>query len=310
MKKKMIILSIALMLFFMSGCDMIEDMVQDAKEQMEWTEEHNARTNGMSMEEALEDVTGIEISSENDESELSEISNEVYDIGDTVSLSFTSENTTTDIDISITGYEPVYNGESNVTAIFYTVKSKSGYELKFDNSSFKCYANNTFVQSSFWNDYDIFSYGILMPGTSYEGCYVADVDPNVVRTIDLYLGDTMWHIQKEEIPVQVYASYDASVGLALSGLYSDDVDSCDVSFYSSIENSYVGTFTVTLDGNTYSGELEYDEKENCYYGTSDNFYSVCLFFKENSMVRAYVESRDGSVDYRSELMGMVEHYES
>lgn len=327
--KKSILAILTCTTLLLGGCGATEKIINSAKEQIEWTEENNARTNGMSAEEAfedtVEDMTGVDISGiySTEETETVEEVEETistdgdeYTIGDTVPLiSVNEDGSQTKIDLTVTGCEPVFNSEKNVTAIFYTVTSKEGSELKFDNTNFTCYADDTYVSPTYWEEYNPYSYGILMPGTTYEGVYVADVDPNTVSKIDLYSGDIVWHVQENishEYPQEIDEEYNPEEALPLSGLYTDGTNSCVVMFYSYPEGQYVGGFEVVMDGVSYYGDLEYDAVNNAYFSKTNNLDSVCLIFTagETPTVTVYLETSDGLIDTVSNPMIMTEHYES
>lgn len=326
MKKKKMAVLIMMGAVGIAGCGAVDAIKEEAREQIEWTEENKARTNGMSAEEAakdaIEDILGEEAESVGGAEGIGEADDvdsvsdaNTYYIGDTASMKLVEDGSVvTTLDVTVTGYQQVYDrvNEKNATAIFYTVTSKDGEQMKFGNPYFTVYADGFYVEPGYWEDYGDFSYGVLMPGTTYDGCYVADVDPYLVSNIDLYVGDIIWHIQKEETPVQVNSTYDASEGLLLSGFYTDGNNSCSVSFYSYQEGYYVGTFSVIVDGIEYSGEMQYDENEDIYYGYTENLDSVCLLFSstEQPTVIIYLESEDGSVDTVTDSMTMTQHYVS
>lgn len=312
MKKSLLALLVAIMVLGLTGCDEADQFVEDCKEQAEWTAENGALTNGRSSQEQLEetlgDLSGMDISLEDEDNSTTSSGGNEHELGETISVTYTDDyGTLSYLDITVTGYQVVNNGRKNVTAISYTITNTSGDEMIFDNSLFTCYADNNYVDTESWGDYNTFSYGKLMSGTSYEGCYVADVDGNTVSTIDLYIGDFVYHVQKEEIlNVESNPDYDSEKGLSLAGLYSDGNDSLDVSFYSAADGWYVGSFTTTMDGVSYSGELQYELGPDCYTYYGD-LLTICMWF-ENGSVQVYVDGN--SVNYWSSYMPMVQHYES
>ena len=65
MKKRLLALLTGVMILSgVTGCGVAEDLAEGAKEQLEWTEENNALTNGRTPEEQIEDTFGIDISTE------------------------------------------------------------------------------------------------------------------------------------------------------------------------------------------------------------------------------------------------------
>lgn len=317
MKKSLMFLLVGFMVLGTASCGATEQLVEECKDQYEWTKENDALTNGRSSSEqfadTVEDLTGVDISSVDEESSVATVSSSAqneYAIGEVVPLTSKDiDGNTSKLDLVVTGYQPVYNGQKNVTAIFYTVTNKEGSELQFENTMFTCYADNKFVTAESWEDHTSYDYAILIPGTSYEGCYVADVDANLVNTIDLHAGNITWHVKEEEVPVESVSDYDFEKVIDASGFYSDGIDSLDISFYSSPDENTVGTFTASMNGMTYSGELEYDGAKDCYYCKTDNMITVSIVLSDYVM-EVSVESKDGSVNYQSSTLIMIEQYES
>lgn len=321
MKKKIIVALFVVGIVCITGCGVVEQLVEGAKEDIEWTKENGALTNGRSSDEQLaetiEDLTGVDISLSDEKPGTTSTGHE-HEIGDTVSItSINSDGTETNLDITVTGCQQVYDrvNEKNAIAIFYTVTSKDSEQMMFDNSYFNVYADSSYVEPGYWEDYNEFSYGILMPDTSYDGCYVADVDLELVNKIDLYLGDIIFHIQKEGVPVASTSDggYSFEAGLAYSGFYSDsNSNTCDVSFYSSPEGGTVGTFFASIGGSIYSGEMEYDEATGNYKCITSNNDELTIYFEDyegTPSVSLCIVRVDGVI-FGTDYIPMTEHYES
>ena len=314
MKKRLLALLTGVMILSgVTGCGVTEDLAEGAKEQLEWTEENNALTNGRTPEEQIEDTFGIDISTEDSSTASSISSSTEFELGDTAEFMWTNDDgSSSHLEVTVTGCEPVYNGEKNVTAIFYTVTCIDGVEVSFDNGSFTCYADSKYVEQTYWEDYNNFSYGKVVPGTSYEGCYVADVDSNTVTTIDMYLSDAIWHCQKETVSTSDNIDFDLETVLAFSGLYTDGVDSFDCSMYSSPDGDSVGCYTAIINGVEYSGEMQFDQVCEYYVWFVDPENSVTIYFNnggESPMVSLTVQGLDGSIIDTPEYP-MTQHYES
>ena len=315
MKKKILVVLTGVMLFGVAGCGVAEQIVEDAKEDIEWTEENGALTNGRSSDEQLaetvEDLTGIDIS--DSLSDNSTTSTTGFGIGETVPMTFTTNSgAVTNMDITITGYRQVNNGTKNVTAIFYTATSKDGAEIEFGNFDFNCYADNTYVESTYWEDYYTSSSGVLMPGTTYDGCYIADVDPYTVNKIELYCGDCAWIIQKEGMQTVETPAFDPMAYMEYSGGYSGDFGSASVSFYSSVEDDYVGNASITFtDGTAYSGDFSYNPDTYTFELVEDDGTTISLHFsiEGDSYYLGVWDITNGASNYLASFM-LTERYES
>lgn len=316
MKKRLLVLLTGVMILSgVTGCGATEQLVEECKEDYQRAQENGDLTNGRTTSEQIEDtigdLTGVDVSFES--SSTSSSSSDEYELGETVGFTTTNENgTSSHLEVTVTGYEPVYNGEKNVTAIFYTVTCTDGAEVAFENTNFTCYADSKYVGQSYWGDYNSFSFATLVPGTSYEGCYVADVDSNTVTTIDMYLSDAIWHCQKETVSTSDNIDFDLETVLAFSGLYTDGVDSFDCSMYSSPDGDSVGCYTAIINGVEYSGEMQFDQVCEYYVWFVDPENSVTIYFNnggESPMVSLTVQGLDGSIIDTPEYP-MTQHYES
>ena len=322
MRKKILIVLTGVMLLGATGCGVAEDLAEGAKEQLEWTEENGALTNGRSSDEQLaetvEDLTGIDIS--DSLSDNSTTSTTGFGIGETVSLTFTSNGAECSVDITVTECKPVFNDFKDVTAIFYTLNNTGNSRFSLGNSDFVCYADNKYIDQTFWGEYGIDSRAELMPGTIYEGCFIADVDANTVSTIDLYLDSFVFHVWNNGAST-VYVDDSSAVGstsdvvdgATYAGFYSDsNGKTCDVSFYSSPEGSSVGTIFVSIEGNLYSGEMEYDTTNGCYKCMTENGDEITIYFEEyegTPSVSLCIVRADGVI-FGTDYIPMTEHYES
>ena len=315
MRKNRIVALCIMGTIFISGCGAVDAIKEDAKEQIEWTEENNARTNGMSAEEAvenvIEDLTGEDVNITGGADSVSDA--DIYYIGDTAPMKLSDGDVSASLDVTVTGYKQVCDSAGkNITAIYYTVASKDGDQVQFGNPYFTVYADSSYVESGVWENYTPYSYGMLRPGTTYDGCYVADVDPFTVNEIEIYCGESAWIIQEGAMQVIETPAFDPMAYMEYSGGYSGDFGSASVSFYSSVEDDYVGNASITFtDGTAYSGDFSYNPDTYTFELVEDDGTTISLHFsiEGDSYYLSVWDITNGASNYLASFM-LTERYES
>lgn len=324
--KKMIVLLILGMAACTTGCGLASEIAEDAKKQMEWTEEHHALTDGKSIDpnakKILDDVTDAILDSNDaenndtdmDNTQVTATSSSNYFIGDTAPLISKSDSGNTYIDLTVTGYQQVYDSvnEKNAIAIFYTVTSKDGEKMTFDNTNLDVYADDVYVEAGTWEDWSVFSYGILMPGTTYEGCYVADVDAATVSKIVMYCGDTVWTIQESYVSNQTAEDSLSNDGAEWAGFYTDGINNASISIYSAPEEGCAGNYHFTLEGyGEISGELQYYPEDNIFLPIDSSICMTIWCLDDNGTKTINISIIEELLDDLSYgPLQMTEHYES
>lgn len=265
MKKNLVVSVISMLLvLFVNGCGFTDYVSTEYQKQTEWAKENGTLTDGKSPDDSLVDAVNSIVTSASTDSDV----DVVYGIGDTISMiDVTEDGTKVHIDLTVTGCEAAYDGWENVTLIFYTVKNKDDSELEFGNDVFTVYADNSYVEPGSWESYNEYSYGVLRKNTTYEGVYVAKVDPYTTNEIRLYAGNFEWlvwdssnYTASESYDDTYEDSDEYDVGdiyyaPQFAGRYSDDTADLKFSAYSTPDEESIGTYTLTMNGVTYSGEV-------------------------------------------------------
>lgn len=178
------------------GCSVADNFVEHAKESMEWTEEHGARTNGESVEERLkdniEDVIGEidESDASGKGAEDSQSENGKYEIGDTIDL--VDENSG-EMALVFTDWGTTYDIEGKpVLYISYNIKNTGNRDIQVGDGMFGVYADNYKVSTTCLVDPDeSVTYANLSAGRNIEGKVYADINPDGASNIEVECGNVV-----------------------------------------------------------------------------------------------------------------------
>lgn len=311
-KKKWIIGVVIVLIFFTilgtvnddssstSKAAKLEDVVDTEVETSEVSEE----TEVASEEES--ETEEVATASEPESETTTAKTGDYYVVGDSLDLVYTDTNgTKTDCEVTVTGWEPAWDDDSwsNVTLVFYTVKNIDDKDSIFwANASMQVYANDQYVEPTYWGEYGWGNAATLQPGTYYEGVYVADIDGNKVDTLSIYLGSFKWLLKGEgakevvaedttttttveEEPYRItmdenaetanYAEYAFMNGVY--GTYGDASDQYIINLFSAPEHDDVGNAIISYNSTSIMTELFYDNNGIVMLiGQSEDGYVVTI----------------------------------
>lgn len=185
MKKKIIcLLVVALSISVLSGCSILEDARKEAIEQMEFNEEHNAGGEYYNEELAgsvLDVLKGEDADNSNGETDA-----HMCAVGEEVEFN-------SGLKITVINWGSSYDSTYNKNFLYFDVEiTNSGSEtFTFSPSSFSVYADNYAMEISYLSD-AMSAVTSIAPGRMAGGRVYADVDQNMVRNLEVQIGNVVW----------------------------------------------------------------------------------------------------------------------
>ena len=331
--KKLIVGMLMASVLCICGCgnaeELVENQIEAAKEQIEWAEEHDARTNGESAEERLEDNLGITTEDiENVVEAVEEIgsvsaseSGGTYSIGETVPMYVEWDGGHGEYNLTITGWEAIYNsayGETNI-GITYTVENTGEANIFVGDSMFAIYADDYAVEESYMED-NMPSSADLSSGRKFDGILYGKINPENASNIELECGDVVFVLKESAqpettvsnsgtgiIPDALTYSTDAIPYMDIAGSYSGIKASCSLSMYSSFDGEAVGVISINDATTTYSGEI-IELQTNVYQVLSEDGKTIIFGVSGTSIDDMDMHLFIDGVDFG--YLVMTEHYVS
>lgn len=186
MKKKIICLLVAVLsISVLSGCSILEDARKEAIEQMEFNKEHNA--GGDYYNEELADSVLDVLKGEDAENSNGEVDVYMYAVGEEIEFN-------SGIKISVTDWGTLYDSTYNKNFLYFDIEiTNSGNEtFKFNLSSCSVYADNYAVEINYVLRDAMSVITSIDPGRMASGRVYADVDHNMVRNLEVQIGNVVW----------------------------------------------------------------------------------------------------------------------
>lgn len=209
MKKKMVIMvAIGMMMAILGGCTVVDETIKDAKKDMEWTDDHAARTDGNDAGNSTASAIPDEGINEdaNKDANNGGIERVKHQIGDTVTLE-TEDGAQMEVTLTDWGYDSNTFTNEKLLYVGYEIKNVGNVSFTISNAIFNIYADDYNVEQSYSASSDMsVASAELSAGRKVAGRVYGNIDPDSVETIDLEIGDVIFAIKDGNVLIDSLAA--------------------------------------------------------------------------------------------------------